>query len=535
MSTSNPQPELSTAEELVAYLDGELPADACQRVEQRLSRDAKYRQQLSELDQAWSALEALPSTKVDDDFARTTIEMVAVAAEKDHDLLSESVMARKRQRSLLAVVAGLAIVAAAFAAARLLVPNLNDALVADLPVIAQNDELTQIGDFDFLRGLSSLNLDEFHTDDVTVTRAQATGWTIAASDWKTPESRRAWIEELAPSQKAQLETQFRRYQRMDEADREQLQSLVQNITDAQDRSELEATLAGYSRWLKRRSPGEQAELRRLPTDERLERVRQLANADRRDSRHLLSLDEERALQEEVLDFVERRQEQFLEELSRQGNRNPQRRMERQSMAVVALGMIWREMRDDDRRERLYDQLTARLSPETQVYFESLRGRERSRQLWQWIVDALRPKFGPQELEQFFAKELNNDQREYLLGLPRAEMEEQLQRLFVSSQVGFRIREWSGDFGDPGRFERGRPPEGPPRDRGRGPRDRNRDRPPPPPRGPEGRPLERGPGEFRPDRPPREFDRELDGPPRRRPGGPPPEGPPPDGPPPEGPI
>ena len=67
----------------MAYLDGELSAEECRRVEQRLANDADYRRRLTELEQAWSALEALPPTKVDDDFARTTIEMVDRAAEGD--------------------------------------------------------------------------------------------------------------------------------------------------------------------------------------------------------------------------------------------------------------------------------------------------------------------------------------------------------------------------------------------------------------------------------------------------------------------
>jgi anti-sigma factor RsiW len=66
-SVANPQPELPNAEELVAYLDGELPPDDCRRVERRLAEDDDYRQRLRDLDQAWEALDALPATRADDD------------------------------------------------------------------------------------------------------------------------------------------------------------------------------------------------------------------------------------------------------------------------------------------------------------------------------------------------------------------------------------------------------------------------------------------------------------------------------------
>ena len=128
MSTSDPQPD-ARAEELVAYLDGELPEDAACRIEERLASDKDYRQQLGELDQAWSALESLPTATVDDKFARTTIEMVCVAAEKDVTHRNASEFADRRRRMLKFAAAGLAIVAAGFAVARMVMPSQNRALL----------------------------------------------------------------------------------------------------------------------------------------------------------------------------------------------------------------------------------------------------------------------------------------------------------------------------------------------------------------------------------------------------------------------
>ena len=50
-STESPSRD-PIAEELVAYLDGELSPDECRQVEERLASDADYREQLRELDQA---------------------------------------------------------------------------------------------------------------------------------------------------------------------------------------------------------------------------------------------------------------------------------------------------------------------------------------------------------------------------------------------------------------------------------------------------------------------------------------------------
>jgi anti-sigma-K factor RskA len=83
MPPTDPQTEIRPGDELVAYLDGELAPEECRRIEDRLAADADYRRQLHELDQAWEALDSLPKPAVNDNFARTTIEMVSVAAQQD--------------------------------------------------------------------------------------------------------------------------------------------------------------------------------------------------------------------------------------------------------------------------------------------------------------------------------------------------------------------------------------------------------------------------------------------------------------------
>jgi anti-sigma factor RsiW len=69
--------------DLVAYLDGELDAQQTQAVEDRLSSDAVYRQQLRELQQTWDLLDQLPKADVDETFTRTTLSMVAVSVSGD--------------------------------------------------------------------------------------------------------------------------------------------------------------------------------------------------------------------------------------------------------------------------------------------------------------------------------------------------------------------------------------------------------------------------------------------------------------------
>jgi hypothetical protein len=530
MSTTPSQSESPDTDELVAYLDGELSADDCRRVEKRLANDAEYRRRLTELEQAWSVLEVLPSTKVDEDFARTTIEMVAVAAEREAraDSATQSILGRRKTYWWAA--AGAAFAVAAFVLARLLWPSPNRALVADLPVIANLDVLTQVGSVEYLRGLSKLNF------ETSLRNEDAIPSVMSTSEWESAADRRAWIEALAPEKKASLASKFERFERLAPAPQAQdaLRELSDDIATASDREQLERTLVDYGAWIERLSPGRQLELREASsTEKRIQLVERMLEQSDREARRQLSPEDEKRLQDVILDLVEERRGELLQEIGRQGHSDPERRLGGRPAAQVALVIIGRDMLDDERRTRTVDRLTAPLSPEAQEYLNEQDRGQRVRQLMRWVYEAVGSNVQRQNLEQFFTNELTNDQREYLLGLPSTEMREQLEQLYMRSQVGLRDDDFLRRFwrGRGPWGERDRDRDGGRGDRGRrdGPRDefeRERfDGPPPfPPGGPSGR------GGRPPGPPPR--DRRDFGPPPRDGMGPPPHG---EGPPREEPI
>jgi hypothetical protein len=523
MSSSDLQPDDARTQELVAYLDGELPDAAARRVEQLLATDDEYRRQLGELDQAWSALDSLPSPTVDDKFAHTTIEMVALAAQEDLSHRTSAETADARRRMLKFAVCGLAILVASYVAARMFLPSQNRALLADLPVVARIDELTQIGDIDFLRGLTQLDIQQFSNDDDARTRSA--DLEIPAGGWDNPDSRRSWVEHLSPDQKAELAGRLQRFQSLPGGPNEQrrVRQLEAGIVSAPDSALLQRTLAAYGQWLSVRSQGEQVDLRAGSTSDRLKKVAELARKANRESGHKLSSDEEQALREAVNKFAEQHRSEMLEEL-RRDNPDAPRRAENEPKWTNML-VIWRAMGNEKLRDELHGQLTAALSESNRQYLEHLQQREQMWQMQRWLRTAMNPKFGPQELERFFSDKLTSDQREKLLNLPQAKMETQLEQWYTASQLGIPERDWV-EPDNAGRFGRGGP--GPGLGGGRPPRDgedRPRGRGDGPPFGRRG--FDRGgPGSSR---------SPMDGPP----GGPPPRdgrdqpGPPPDeeGPPP----
>src|SRR3954462_12210761 len=98
MSNNNPLADTTAMdEEIVAYLDGELDSVAEAQIVRKLSEDAAYRARLSQLQHAWDLLDNLRGSEADDEFAASTVAMVAVQAE--HESKSQQ-MKVVRQRSL---------------------------------------------------------------------------------------------------------------------------------------------------------------------------------------------------------------------------------------------------------------------------------------------------------------------------------------------------------------------------------------------------------------------------------------------------
>lgn len=137
-------------EQLVAYLDGELDDESNRALEQRLATDSGLRSQLGQLQRTWDMLDHLGLAEVGETFTRTTIEMVAFAAEEEQQEEDAKRPHRRRRRWLL----GAAGIAASFAVGFGLVwsfwPNPNRQLLEDLPVLERLDEYQQIDDIQFL-------------------------------------------------------------------------------------------------------------------------------------------------------------------------------------------------------------------------------------------------------------------------------------------------------------------------------------------------------------------------------------------------
>jgi hypothetical protein len=464
-SVAHLQSEPPDHEELVAYLDGELPPEDCRVVEERLASDAEYRQQLRDLDQAWEALGALPTTAVDDGFARTTIELACVAAQEDLSQRTALAAVEDRSRKRWWIAGGVAAALIGFIMVRALAAHRNNALLADLPVIQQASVLAQVESVDFLRQLAkAVPRDEFVKEDAAFQR-DLKDFTAANSE--SFEERRNWIDSLSPEQKANLAERARAFEEVRQAPEEKdRQRKLAN--DIRREPELQQTLIAFGQWLSHHTPGQQEQLREatlgLSTSEKVARIQQRVHQEyEQAARHLPAADEA-TLRREILELAKEERSKLLQRPA-----GPERdRIEGLdvSKAGAALWILREAIQNNEYGEEAMDRLVGTLSQETQDHWKRLgrRRRERWFQLWQWIHDALQPTWGPEKLERFFTSDkLTPDERQKLLDMPRTEMKNELEKLYLGSEVGIDNRlPFIREFGDGGRGPRNRlrPPDEP---------------------------------------------------------------------------
>ena len=140
-------------EELTAYLDGELSAEAVRQVEDRLARDPDYRHELQRLEKTWNLLDRLPRATVDESFTKTTIEMVAVVASEEAHKVELARPRQLRKQRVVALGSALAAGLVGFVLGQVFWQSPNQELLEDLPVLENFDLYYQADNLEFLRML----------------------------------------------------------------------------------------------------------------------------------------------------------------------------------------------------------------------------------------------------------------------------------------------------------------------------------------------------------------------------------------------
>lgn len=145
-------------EELVAYLDDEIDATGRVRVEQRLAEDGEFRERLRRMQQTWEALDLLPRTTVGDAFTSSTMNLVVAEQEVAATQAIQQLNTERGRRWWWAAGGTTAAAAIGFAMVYRSLTADDRALVEDLPVIEQVDQLHNTPSVEFLARLQEEGL-----------------------------------------------------------------------------------------------------------------------------------------------------------------------------------------------------------------------------------------------------------------------------------------------------------------------------------------------------------------------------------------
>ncbi|MGB6043137.1 MAG: hypothetical protein WBF93_08280, partial [Pirellulales bacterium] len=150
-------------EAIIAYLDGELGAEAAREIEERLATDAPFREKLQRFQNSWDLLDELPRTEADMKFAASTVEMVALSEDRQRRPAERSRRWTLVQRGSFMVMVTLATcfvgflmtnAVAALLSSSGLISDPDKQLLNDLPIVENLDKYLVADNVEFLRALS---------------------------------------------------------------------------------------------------------------------------------------------------------------------------------------------------------------------------------------------------------------------------------------------------------------------------------------------------------------------------------------------
>lgn len=433
-------------DELVAYLDGEIPPGDAAAIEKRLGEDAEYRQRLRELQQAWDLLDLIPRAEVEETFTRSTVEMVAVTAADE----AEKAQSRwRRSRWLLRLAAAVAVLVSAacgFAAAAWVLDGPNRRLIADLPLLMDLHLYRQTESLEFLDELEKRRLLAEPAADLAGQAPSRSAPDVAYSP-DASERRRA-LSSLPDAELESLRRKKEQFESLPPQEQEQLRRLANEVAAASDSAERRELMGRYNEWLKTIASADRAALRELSGAAKADKVAELIKAQ--EAERFAELMEGRLAKDDLekiyawLDrFVQDRESQIMAALPKELPEEFRRRLReaddagrRRMLAVV----LFRASPGESRLPRpSAEQVTAlkdTLSPEAQAVWDKASEAERPMLAQKWIAAAFWSKAPPpvseEQLREFF-KTRDAKEREWLERLPPERMARELRRLYYRHQ------------------------------------------------------------------------------------------------------
>jgi hypothetical protein len=142
-------------DDLVAYVDGELPESHAQTIATKLTKSATARREVEMLEKTWELLDYLPRPEVTEQFSEKTISYIRRLELKGNswEPILVAWSARLGRIAAYLLIAS-TFVAAGYALTRWVWPDPTTRLIRDLTMAENLDEYRDVGSFEFLSQLA---------------------------------------------------------------------------------------------------------------------------------------------------------------------------------------------------------------------------------------------------------------------------------------------------------------------------------------------------------------------------------------------
>jgi hypothetical protein len=294
------------------------------------------------------------------------------------------------------------------------------------------------------------------------------------------EQRRA-VAALLVDEKATLDEHWERFRKLSLDDQQRLRDLHAAIEQDADPNGLRTALVDYEKWKATLSSQDSASLIGLDPQPRIARVKELADEQSAIAAKTLSPADVRAIIAWLQQQVEANREKLLATLPQGARERLDTLGVTERNTALMMSVLMHRGPGGPRRDFIgfeeWAQLKSSLSPQAQKTWDAAPGMEaRKLLIGEWIRQAMLqtypqqagghgPRVDEAELKKFFNQELDDAERNRLLGLPGDEMTVQLRREYLRRRGLWR----EPAFGEPWRADGTRPdfsPDGPGRPGGR---------------------------------------------------------------------
>lgn len=146
-------------DDLVAYLDGELPEEKIQEIDQIVARSEVARHEVEALARTFELLDVLPTVRVSDDFTTKTLASIKVM-ERPYSVTDQWWYPPIVKTAKIGVWVACLVLCGwiGFQITNRWIPNQTDEILEDLPVIENLHQYREIGDVEFLKQLKQSGL-----------------------------------------------------------------------------------------------------------------------------------------------------------------------------------------------------------------------------------------------------------------------------------------------------------------------------------------------------------------------------------------